>query len=528
MSGHITLTNRGRMILVTSTTMPAELHTFLINKGKYNFPVCGDILRRILETDVDIEIDPDLNWELRLILNHQDTCQYTKNLKDAPGNEDLLDYQRVAVQWLCDIRKGILADAQGLGKTVIAVATAEALRAPRTIIVCPNAKVNDWVDHAKHWSGNKALVYKLVGDEKHRLDILNDWRQNKGYLVMNFSILHLHLDSILRALKPADMLIVDEAHKLRNRKTRAYRAAKRVSNKIDHVILVTASPTVNVVEDIWALLSILDSKRFGSFWGFVYRFCEIDDTGFGLNVKGLKDGEKENLERILSNYLIRREGELDLSPIHYRQVSYNMNGMQKRLYKAMATDNRCVFHGEECITWDKLAQLTRMRQLALDPGLIFNDYVGPSKLGVLVGLVQEREGQVVVFANYAKLVNLAVRRLKEAGISVTSVSGGLVANQRNEALSSFRSGESQVIVLTHGVGGEGLDLVEADRAIFLEYAWHPAGNEHAAKRIHRYGQTSKNVEVTFIHTVDSIEDHILDIISEKRKVTINELIKRCK
>ena len=62
--------------------------------------------------------------------------------------------------------------------------------------------------------------------------------------------------------------------------------------------------------------------------------------------------------------------------------------------------------------------------------------------------------------------------------------------------------------------------------IFMELAWHPAGNHHAMKRIRRPGQISEDLEAIIIHVPDSIEDHVLQIIREKRKVTVDELRRR--
>jgi SNF2 family DNA or RNA helicase len=106
------------------------------------------------------------------------------------------------------------------------------------------------------------------------------------------------------------------------------------------------------------------------------------------------------------------------------------------------------------------------------------------------------------------------------------MTGELNDKQRAQALAWFKSGEARVMVLTHGTGGEGLQLVEADRAVFLDLAWHPAGNVHAAKRINRHGQKSDKTEIIIIHSVKTVEDHVRDIISEKRPVTIGEILRR--
>jgi len=513
-----------RMVLRTRNKVPRELNTFKSAEGEYRFPVCGDILRRLLSLDPDIVIDDELQRIFAEVKQIQQICEGIKSNSDMPGRADLFPYQRVAVHWLAATRRGILADGQGLGKTVMALVSAQMLSPRRAIIIAPLTKLPDWVSHVLEWiPGANALKFHGTADQ--RAEIFQRWLEQDGYLVMNFSTMQAHEVEIIRALGSEDLMIVDEAHKLRNRKTGGYKTAKKISRKVGGVFLITASPTVNAAEDIWTLLSILDPLRFGSFWGFVYRFMYVEDDGFGLKIAGVKESEREALSNIIKPYILRRAEELKLAELKFRREEYDMHGTQAKLYDQMLKDMHCEYNNEEVKVWDKLAQITRLRQLALSPKLLYKNYKGPSKLDMLAGMIQEREGQVVIFAIYAKLVDLAVKVLKDAGISSVCVSGGLSANQRSEALASFKSGEARVIILTHGTGGEGLDLVEADRAIFLEYAWHPAGNEHAAKRIHRYGQLSENVEIIFLHTMNSIEDHIYDIIMDKREVTIRELMK---
>jgi SNF2 family DNA or RNA helicase len=512
------------MTLRTRKPVPQELTTFKKSREEYNLPICGDILRRILALDPNIMIDEKLQDIFAEIKHAQQICGEIQSNDDMPGRQDLFPYQRVAMHWLAASRRGILADGQGMGKTVMTVAAAQMLNPRRTIVVVPLIKISDWDHHIQKWIPN-AKTLRFHGTAAQRKEILAKWLKQDGYLITNFKTMQIHEAELIKASGSQDLMIIDEAHKLRNRKTGIYSTAKKISRKIGGVFLITASPTVNAAEDIWALLSILDPVRFGSFWGFAYRFLNVEDDGFGLKINGVKSTEREALGRIIQPYILRRSEKLELTEMKFRREEYEMRGTQAKMYKSMLEDMECTYDKKEFRVWDKLAQITRLRQLALDPGLLYDNYKGPSKLNMLVNLVQERGGQVVIFATYAKLVNLATKVLKDAGITAVSIFGGLSPSQRSEALASFRSGEARVILLTHKTGGEGLDLVEADRAIFLELAWHPAGCEHAAKRIHRFGQLSDNVEVIFLHTIDSIEDQIYDIVMSKKKVTIKELIK---
>lgn len=508
---------------LSSRKVPGELASY--QKGnEYSFPVCGDILGRLLEADDTLEFSPKLQDALDLICKAQASVLEISEMTDDPdGDERLFPYQRVAVKWLVEGERGILADEQGLGKTVMAVSAARICGPRRAVIVCPSSKISDWFEHVLEWIPEDQSVCMLEGDAKNRARIVDQWVGGGQYLVTNYERAELHADDLSAN---AELVIVDEAHKIRNRKTGLTAAIRKVCRKARYVFLITASPTVNSATDIWPLLNICDPDRFGSFWGFVFRFCKTDDDGYGIKIGGLKPSEGDRFERILRPYILHRENQLGLTASEMIEVEYKLGGEQLRLYKDMDKFAACSYGDSTIEQLDVLSQITRLRQLALHPGLIFDNYVGPSKLDILPYIIESAPGQVVVFTMYANLVHLAVATLGvRYGIVVVGLTGDMSARERSENLAAFRSGAARAIVVTHGTGGEGLDLVEADRAIFLDLAWHPAGNDHAAKRILRYGQKSKETKLIFIHSSGTIEDHVRDIVLSKRPVTLNEILR---
>jgi len=509
-------------MLLNSRQVPATLQSFEDRKvrGKHSFPVCGDIVRRLMSADPELELTDELWARLEDIAVRQEPALQIAQAIDWEGDERLYPYQRVAVAWLRQVRKGILADEQGLGKTVMAVVTARECSPKRGLIICSTAMMQTWADHVFVWIPG-SFPFKLEGDDAARRKTIEQWTEEGGYLVTNYARAEIHSDAL-----NADLVIVDEAHRARNRKTDVSAALRQIVRRAEWAFLLTASPTVNNLQDMWPLLNMCDPQRFGSFWGFVFRFCEVSDNGFGLKIVGKRESEKEALDNILRPYVLMREGMLGLKPSEYRVINYRLVGQQRRLYDEMAKTGTCRYKGAEVEALDVLAQITRLRQIALSPRLIFPEYDDLDKVDYLPEIVNEWKGQVVVFTSYAELAKLAVERLIENGITATSITGSLSDTQREASLREFRSGKARVMVLTHGTGGEGLQLVEADRAIFLDLAWHPAGNTHAARRINRHGQKSDKTQITIIHSTKTVEDHVRDIIAEKRPVTIGEILRR--
>ena len=499
-------------MILASRIVPGCLSTFETRRGRTSFPVCGDIVRRLMNHDKELELSDDL-WDT-LAGIHQGQMDLDNIAKDdnPEGDMRLYPYQRIAVQWLVTIKRGILADEQGLGKTVEACCAAAQVNPKRSIIICPTAMMQKWGQHVEDWISGIQITY--LGEDRRR-ESIEDWKLYGGYLITNYDRATIEESSLLIA----DLVIIDEAHKLRNRKTAMTKAISRIALKSEYLFLLTATPTVNGPEDVWTLLKMIDKARWGSFWGFVFRFCETSDTGYGLKIVGLRDSEGPALEAVLRPYTLRRSGSLGLKESEVRWIDVPLTGLQKDLYEEMDATGEC----GGIMAFDTLAQFTRLRQLALHPGLIFPDYDGPSKLDILPDLIRERDGQVVVFTSFAGLATKAVEVLEQAGIGASKITGDLDVKERELSLSLFKSGASRVLVVTHGTGGEGLDLTEADRAVFLDLAWNPAGNEHAEKRILRHGQLSDRTEIIHLHSPETIEDAVREIVEQKRPATIKEI-----
>lgn len=503
---------RDRMI-TKDTPYSFELQAYYKRKKRtYSFPVCGDIIRRIHNRT----LSENLKRRLSQISEHQRQLTEVKSDLSFP-NDRLLDYQKSGASWLIEIKKGILADDQGSGKTVISLAAALEINPNRAVVICSKTKRDEWVEEIKIWTGESAQIYEKkfeqVGSQPPVL-----W---SDYLVVNYDAAMVNAVQISHA----DLVIIDEAHIMRNRKTKTFKKLRQICRKAEYVFLLTASPTVNVISDFWPLLCICDEKRFGSYWGFAFRFCEVI-LDVGMNVGNTKEEEKENLRRILDLYVLSRKGEEDLPEPEWVRIIYDLYTTQRKLYNEMDEMMETTYHFKKCVALTPLSKITRLRQLTLNPALIFNDYTGKSKLDLLPDLVYRWDGQTLIFAQYAELIRMAAELLNKMAIPSTYLTNKLTDKQKAKNLSMFKKGNYQVLAMTYKMGGEGLNLPQASQAIFLEYAWNPAGIRHAYKRVLRPGQTSDQIRFVIIHANGTIEDHILDILKEKRKVTVEEILKR--
>jgi SNF2 family DNA or RNA helicase len=526
---------RHALRLRSATEPPVSTGVVTFRRGIGSSPICVDIAERLVQHyGTDLTIADDALAALRdqrAALDSRLAAQEAQGPTLSSLATDLWPHQKRAASWLVCSRRGILADEQGMGKTASALQATLGYRS--MVVVCANVKKDDWAVEIERWTHDNCFV--VEGDAEQRQKIIYEWMCTGGYLVCNY-------DQIVMHTIEAEAWILDEAHKVRNRKSHWWKALRKMTKSAASVIALTANPSINSPQEIWSLLALCDPDRFRSYWSFVYRFFEISTNGFGIKIGGVRRGEEASLDDLVRPYLMRRErsevGGLGVPPVRRGIVRHKMVGMQELMYRTLAATGS-VSYGESTVeTWMALQKITRLRQLAIDPKILFPDYDGPSKIDTLLDVVTSEsldlqngvtgasQRPTLIFTMLESAAEIVRDRLMDRGITAVLLTGGTSLVHRSEALDAFAGGGATVLVSTHGTGGEGLNLPTASRVIYLELAWHPAGNKQAQDRAVRPGQASADVEVIVVHTADSVEDHILDIIREKRRVTWQEIARR--
>jgi SNF2 family DNA or RNA helicase len=423
------------------------------------------------------------------------------------------------------MKRGILADEQGMGKTVQALDAAKRIESSRRLIVCSRRKYSDWLEHIEKWDPGNSIEI-LSSEYKDRDRRLSTWSQRGGYLICNYKSVSMFTEELTQA----DNIILDEAHKIRNRKSQMAISLRKICEGDKSVFMLTASPTINGMEDLWILLNLCDPRRWSSFWSFVFRFLSVSNNGFGIKIGEVRPEEQDNLNRVIDRYVLQRPQELLKHQFKVRRhiIKHEMIGDQFRIYESMMSQGESEYKGQTVASAGAISQITRALQISLTPQLIFPSYNGPSKIDTLIRILKEKTAQTVVFTKYEKMADLTQDRLLKAGFSVLTYTGKLSGGAAEINLEAFNRGRTQILLLTHGTGGEGIELQVASRLIFLDLMWHPMGNKQAQDRVIRPGQAADEVEIIVIHTVDSIEDHVREIIKDKIPVTIKEILRRMK
>ncbi len=408
--------------------------------------------------------------------------------------------------------RAILADEVGLGKTIEAGLIISELRARHAIdqvlVLVPAGLITQWIQELKDKFGWTAL------HDAH----------DDGWLWV------LSIDSAKRPplyqqlqYVPWDLVIVDEAHHLKNTRTLNYQLVEGLTSKF--MVLLTATPMQNELTELYNLVNLVKPGQFGSYLRFYRQF--ILDKRTPKNARALR--------QLLAQVMVRNQRQqvgLDLPPREVTLWPIELTPEERHLYDAITTalkrEYRQRLQGSQTV----LPLITLQRELCSSPqaliptlesaqwlGELQNDLVTlaqsitmTAKMRAVVDLIQALGGQVLVFTEYRASQMALVRALQDAGVAAEAFHGGLRRRERDRLIEWFASPD-HVLVSTEA-GGQGLNLQFCHQLINFDLPWNPMRIEQRIGRIHRIGQ-SHPVEIYNLFTVETIEEHILHLLHEK-------------
>jgi SNF2 family DNA or RNA helicase len=362
------------------------------------------------------------------------------------------------------------------------------------------------------------------------------------------------------ALQKAEfgMIVLDEVHKLKGganpngptgtwKSLRNYMWADDMEHdksgeglndkaKVDFILMLSGTPMVNRVAELWAYLHVFDPHQFDSLKNFERAFDAYVEFGGKVQTGKI-------LDMCLKDRMVRRTRdevglELPEFNLEYRMVEYTEQ--QQKIYNQMR-DRFLVWLDEqetEALTATAvIAQLTRLRQISVWPVFkqtSINPQTGmeetievnvrdSAKIDEAMDIIEEANDQVVVFCNFNEPFNEIAKRCAELNLTCRLITGA-TKNQMNELEVDFQNGEIDVLCINSSMG-EGLNLQKnperwkggASVAIHLDRWWNPARDEQCNARIHRQG-SKHPVFVYMIHSPNSVDDFVKALSDEKAEI----------
>jgi hypothetical protein len=435
---------------------------------------------------------------------------------------ELKPYQRAGVSWLLELYSlrfgALLADDMGLGKTLQALSFLDILREQgqlgQVLIVVPSSLVFNWMDEIQKFTPQLPVAV-FTKDQDNRLG--KRLLGKEDLVVITTYGLLLEHGNFLNQF-PWNVAIFDEAQNLKNITTKRTSAARSLHCQFK--IALTGTPMENHYGEFYSLMDLLVPGCLGDLEDFRRSF---------VNTEMVTREEIKDLKLKMKPLFLRRTKReiLDqLPPKQETKVSIAFEEEQKQIYRdvALSYNNRVQetmeIQGNASIQLQMLTALLRLRQVCSDPSALPHIHYNkvPPKLETLRDSVREivESGEsALVFTQFLQTLHHTVDLLKEAGVPVFSLHGGVPVKQRQKMLSEFSQCEGgAVLVMTLKTGGVGLNLTKASYIFHLEPWWNPAVENQATDRAHRLGQ-NKAVQVFKYIMHESLEEKIEDLQMRK-------------
>ncbi|MCE7981289.1 MAG: ATP-dependent helicase [Caldilinea sp. CFX5] len=443
-----------------------------------------------------------------------------------------------ALKALRDMRgRALLADEVGLGKTIEAGIIMKELilrgLVRSVMVLTPASLTEQWREELE----NKFHEAFQVMETPAQWQEVATAEQGRWIVSLDRAKLKHQSDAILA--REYDLLVIDEAHKLKNRTTLAWQFVNQVRKR--YVLLLTATPVQNDLMELYSLITILAPGQLGTVRAFRRHFLEQADSRQPKNTRSLR--------RLLNDVMIRnRRSKVDIQFPKRQAAIYHlaMSEPEWQLYADVTDYIRRRFRDVDSNKHLRLTLVTLQRELSSSPQAVASTLrkmvqdrahgettraelqrfltlaesipVG-RKLTAVRELLQRYPGKFLIFTEYRQTLDTIVRQLQSWGIQAIGFHGGLSIEQKEAAVIAFK-GEMRVMVSTES-GAEGRNLQFCHQLINYDLPWNPMRVEQRIGRLHRLGQ-EKDVRIFNLSCNETIEAHVIELLA--RKIRMFELV----
>ncbi len=431
----------------------------------------------------------------------------------------------------------LLADEVGLGKTITAgIILKECITrgfVKKALILTPPSLVDQWVAELKE---KFELSFKIMERE-------SDWG------TADFSI--ASIDRVKIFNKDAnkfrhekaheicwDLLIVDEAHKLKEKKTVRWEFVDRMQKK--RFLILTATPFQNDLLELYNLLHLLKRGHLGTLREFKKTFLFRGNKRYPLNPKDLKLRLDEVMVRrkrsdtiVQYKRRIPRTVAVDLSPEEYALYSDLCDLLKTKYFAANGSElngRLIVFALLPKVTSSSRAAIESLARIvgeekyhektrALARGLLerYKGLARDSKVEKLVEIVadvlaENKDEKILIYTRHPTTLKYLVEKLKGFDVSIVEFTGGLDREEKTRRIKEFKE-HAQIMISTE-TGSEGLNFQFCSVLINYDLPWNPMAVEQRIGRLDRIGQ-KKDMQIYSLATKRTMEEHVVDLIINK-------------
>ncbi len=493
-------------------------------------------------------------YHLRLLAEHAvlvggfDELICLDLLKFAP-----FDYQVHAAQiMLRRFRgRGMFCDEVGLGKTIEAgLVLKEYLTrniVQRVMVVTPAALVEQWRDEL-------AVKFDLTGfvtsaDTKFRAAGAEAW-ERFPLLIASLATARRAENHARLAQIPYDLIVVDEAHHLKNRNSASWKFVNELQHK--YILLLTATPVENNLDELYNLITLLKPGQLKTPREFRKQFVVSGDPRLPKN--------RGQLRELLGDVMVRHtrsQVNIKLPPRQANTIRLNLSAEESAFYQAVSAYIRAsltqtpLSNGEAIGSRgenaglrqvDRLALLTLQREIGSSPqsaepllrslaararddearrvllsladqSIQIRAWAKADALEkLLITILRDPTEKIIIFTHFRRTIDRLSELLRQMNIDFVTYHGEMDISAKNQAIETFEK-RARVLLSTEAAG-EGRNLQFCRTMVNFDIPWNPMRIEQRVGRIHRVGQT-RDVRIYNLSARGTVEDYLLEILDQK-------------
>ncbi len=498
-------------------------------KGKLKLPAYRALyLDKLLEKNETLYVERDRHF--KKLMKEFKTVEDSDFEVPEALQTVMRPYQALGFKWLKTLDAygfgGILADDMGLGKTlqvisVLLQAKEELQQGGVSLIVSPASLIYNWKEEILKFAPQLRTLVINGGqtERKHLLENYGDY----DVLITSYDL--LKRDIAEYEDKQFLYQIIDEAQYIKNHTTAAAKAVKCIQSKTKYAL--TGTPIENRLSELWSIFDYLMP-------GFLYGYETFRKELESPITKNKEEVASTRLKRMVSPFIMRRlkQDVLKELPDKLEEIQYTVfEEKQQKLYDGQVVHMQELLKKQSGEEFAKnklliLAELTKLREICCDPGLLYENYSGESaKRTLCMDLVKraiEGEHRILIFSQFTSMLSLLEQDLNREGIAFYTITGGTKKEERIRLVKQFNEGAVPVFLISLKAGGTGLNLVGADTVIHYDPWWNQAAQNQATDRAHRIGQ-KKVVTVYKLIAKNSIEEKIVKM-QELKKNLADEIL----
>lgn len=470
----------------------------------------------------------------------------------------LLPYQRAGLYY-AETRNGriLLGDDMGLGKTIQGIGITKIYQQDwPVVIVAPASLLLNWRKEYLTW-----LPEDLEEDDVQVMRKGKDLPFGK-IVICSYDYANKRKEELMTFLSLRGILLVDEAHNIKNKDAIRTKAVTELSHFSKRTILMTGTPILNRVEEIYTLLNAIDPQDWGDYYDFVFKYCDAQKSKFGLNVGGASNVEELH-DKIREALMCRRlKGDVLKQLPEKRRTTLTLDANKNLVSKT----NEIIEHYTKIIVnalHKSGYELNKTKSLILSESSVdvsdglFEAYklTGEAKIEPLCDWINEKleNGleKLIIFGHHQDFLNGLEEKIQEINEKISTankkieerikkakteekkaeisdnikdeigymrIDGKTNKDKRFENQENFQTNpKCKVALLSINAANSGLTLTSSSTVIMGELPWTPGVSRQAEDRVHRIGQ-EKNVTIYYTIAEDTFDGSLWNMLQNKSKV----------